>query len=572
MNRLNNQMSEGFRLIDKGELLEKFLELDLFGIAIVDMTGRIITANETCCKILGYAKNELTNKKVIEVTYVEDIYKTQHMMEKVKAGAVNQARYRKRFKRKDGKPVWVTVNYSLIFDEGKSPAYYYAIVNDISSEKEIEDLVSYRLEGERLIAKISKKLLINKSANLDSILEWVGLYTQVDRVYIFHIEHEKNFMNNIVEWCRQGVNSQKHRLQNLSLDDFPWWMSKLENRERIKVEDIASLPDEAFNCKEILMEQDIKSVLVLPIYSREDVLLGFIGFDDTQDSRRWCEGDIHLLEVLSEMISVYCGYQKERKFLETTMNSLVHTLTLVSGIRDPYTTQHQQKVAEIAIRIAEEMNLSEIRINKLRIAAMLHDIGKMKVPAEILTKPGSLSKKEFELIKDHSQVGYEIMKEAGFDEDISQIVYQHHEKLDGSGYPLGLVGDEIVLEARILSVADVVEAMSSHRPYRSALGLNEAIKEIRSYAGVKYDNEVVQACINILEKTETFSPLQKQILNYLIDNKANYASPITSDELGKDLRVTPSYVRHQTQELIQKEYVEVRKGRGGGYYINNEDI
>ena len=167
--------------------------------------------------------------------------------------------------------------------------------------------------------------------------------------------------------------------------------------------------------------------------------------------------------------------------------------------RDPYTAGHQRRVAAIATAIGREMGLSKERIEGLRLAALLHDIGKFAIPIEILTKPGRLRPSEFEFVKLHSQVGAEILSEIPFPWDIPTMVTQHHERLNGSGYPYGLRGEDICLEARIIAVADVVEAMSSHRPYRPSLGLKAAFEEVKSNAGKLYDPEVVRALLKVAD-------------------------------------------------------------------------
>jgi putative nucleotidyltransferase with HDIG domain len=157
------------------------------------------------------------------------------------------------------------------------------------------------------------------------------------------------------------------------------------------------------------------------------------------------------------------------------------------------------------VAIATEMGMAAEELNGLRLAALIHDIGKIAVPAEILSKPGKLSTVEFELIKQHSQAGHEILAAIEFDRPVAQMVVQHHERLNGSGYPQGLSGEDILPEARILAVADVVEAMSSHRPYRAALGIEPALAEIHDDAGVRYDLDVATACVNVFAAGFAFS-------------------------------------------------------------------
>jgi putative nucleotidyltransferase with HDIG domain len=190
--------------------------------------------------------------------------------------------------------------------------------------------------------------------------------------------------------------------------------------------------------------------------------------------------------------------------LTRTVEGAVEAMGSMIAARDPYTAGHEKRVTELAVAIAAEMGRDDAAIEGLRLAGLVHDIGKLTVPAEILNKPSLLTPIEFELIKGHSAAAYEILKSIEFDYPVADIVVQHHERLDGSGYPAGLKDDEILAEARILAVADVVEAMASHRPYRAALGVEAALDEIRSGAGTRYEAAAVTACERAFEKGFVF--------------------------------------------------------------------
>ena len=172
----------------------------------------------------------------------------------------------------------------------------------------------------------------------------------------------------------------------------------------------------------------------------------------------------------------------------------------MSESKDPYTAGHQQRVSQLATAIARKMGLPEDRIEAIKFASLIHDIGKFIIPGEILSKPSKLSKTEFTLIKEHPKTGYNIIKDVEFPWEIASIILQHHERLDGSGYPMGLKDKEILLEAKILAVADVVEAMNSHRPYRPALGIDKALEEISMNKGKLYDSDAVDACIKLFKE------------------------------------------------------------------------
>lgn len=181
-----------------------------------------------------------------------------------------------------------------------------------------------------------------------------------------------------------------------------------------------------------------------------------------------------------------------------TISKIIRALEATVKIRDPYTADHQRRVAYLAHAIAQEIGLSENTVKAIELAGIIHDIGKISIPAEILNKSGKLSPKEFSLIKDHSQIGCKILRDAGLPFClITQMVLQHHERLNGSGYPQGLKLGSIILEAAILAVADVVEAMSSHRPYRPSLGIDAALSEIKGNKGSLYSPDAVDACNNL---------------------------------------------------------------------------
>jgi HD-GYP domain-containing protein (c-di-GMP phosphodiesterase class II) len=184
------------------------------------------------------------------------------------------------------------------------------------------------------------------------------------------------------------------------------------------------------------------------------------------------------------------------------MEALIQVMESTIAARDPYTVNHQQRVTQIACAIAQEMDLPEDRIQQLRIAARLHDLGKVAIPTELLARPGKLSSIEFDLIKTHPQVAYNILEPINFPGDTAEIILQHHERLDGSGYPQGLKDPDILLEAKILGVADVMEAMCSHRPYRPALELSVALAEFSINKGVLYDAAVVEACLSLYGETQ----------------------------------------------------------------------
>ena len=192
--------------------------------------------------------------------------------------------------------------------------------------------------------------------------------------------------------------------------------------------------------------------------------------------------------------------QHDAERLQLSLEGTIRAVAATVEMRDSYTAGHQRRVADLAAAIARELGLPDAQIHGVHLAGTIHDLGKIHIPAEILSKPGKLTDTEFRFIKTHSQAGYDILKDVKFPWPIAQIVLQHHERLDGRGYPQGLKGEQILLEARIMMVADVVEAMSSDRPYRPGLGTGAALEEIVKHRGTQFDPAAVDACVNLFRE------------------------------------------------------------------------
>jgi len=191
--------------------------------------------------------------------------------------------------------------------------------------------------------------------------------------------------------------------------------------------------------------------------------------------------------------------QSDKK-LQKLIEGIAYIITEIVEIRDPYLIGHHQRVSKLATAIAREMKLSQDKIEGVKIASLVHDVGKVNLPTGIVSKPSALVEVELNLLKNHPRTGYEILKKADFPWPIAEIVFQHQEKIDGSGYPRGLKGTEILIEAKILGVANVVEAMSSYKSYRPALSIDEALAEISKYENILFDPEVVYACLKLFKE------------------------------------------------------------------------
>jgi PAS domain S-box-containing protein len=254
---------------------------------------------------------------------------------------------------------------------------------------------------------------------------------------------------------------------------------------------------------------------ILQIIEKEGSVKGYEAeFYKKDGSKTWVSINMHAVRDEEGHLLYYQGIDQdvtEKKNMETerqqnierlkkSLGATINAMAVTVETRDPYTAGHQRRVADLALAISVEMNLKREQIDSIRMASMIHDIGKISIPSEILSKPSKLTNLEFDLIKTHSQSGYDILKDIEFPWPLADFVLQHHERMNGSGYPRNLKGDEIFLEALIMAVADVVEAMASYRPYRPALGIELALEEIEKNKGILYDDAVVNACLKLFRE------------------------------------------------------------------------
>ncbi|MDI6688046.1 MAG: PAS domain S-box protein [Desulfobacterales bacterium] len=354
----------------------------------------------------------------------------------------------------------------------------------------IEEKEILKLYSERLVNKLEKKML--------SLEKEIAERKQAEEKLRKAEKRFRRLANllpqTVFEMDERGklifVNRNAFDIFGYTQEDFDKGLTVLqiiapEDRDRAGKNIQKALSGEKLYSSEYMAQRKNGSSFPVIVYSRpmmpDNKIIGLRGIVVDITERKQTE------ETLKQ------SYEK----LQEALEGAIHALAATAERRDPYTAGHQKRVAELACAIAEEMNLQEEPIKKIHISAIIHDIGKINVPSEILSKPGRLSKFEFEIIKTHPQVGCDILKQIKFPWPIAAIVLQHHERLDGSGYPNGVSGEDICLEARILSVADVVEAMSSHRPYRPALGIDKALEEISQNKGILYDPNVVDACVKI---------------------------------------------------------------------------
>ena len=525
-------MEHGIRARKEAEhaLQEATAKLNLFralidesedGIEVIDpATRRFLDVNEAECRNLGYSREELLSMGVSDIDPAFD--KEKNGWIEVQLRENGKARFEGIHRRRDGSDFPVEIDAKLI--ELEKP-YVLSIVRDITERKRAEQTQKRLARALTLLSQCNSTLVHadSEEALLSAIcrlavesagymMAWVGF-------------PEKDGKKTVRPVARSGHEEACLDQVSFSWADGEWGNGPTGKAIRTGIiqvsQDCLSNADTT-PWRNIALKHGYRSVIALPLIATGETLGVLSIYAKEQDA--FNDEEVKLLGEMADDLafgvsSLRLGRELDRAIAERqryveklreNMEEAVEAISVTLEMRDPYTAGHQRRVADLAVAIARELGLPQEQIHGIRLAAIVHDIGKIQIPSEMLSKPSRLSEIEYSLIKVHSQAGYDILKEIDFPWPIAKTVLQHHERLDGSGYPQGLKGEEIILEARILAVADVVEAISSHRPYRPALGLKTAFEEIRKHSAARYDPAVVEACIRLfLEKEYSFPPVHQ---------------------------------------------------------------
>ncbi|MEA3238735.1 MAG: PAS domain S-box protein [Candidatus Bipolaricaulota bacterium] len=485
--------------------------------------GTLTFVNDAYCKYYGKSRKELIGSNWIDVVAKEDRKEIQAYMKRSRASVTPQDPISVTEHREiasDGKTHWMEWTDQAIFDEQGKLTGFQSVGKDVTKRKKAQEEEEQLLQQQSAMNRLS--LALSSSTSLQSIYETVYKYVAeliaTDAFYISSYDKTEQLIR--AEYVRDEyghvVDTTTLPPLNLEKPGYGTQSQVIRSGKPMYIPDIFQFMEDIQVSYDIApdgtvtkdtvpyakQEDVLRSELLSPMLLRGEVT-GVIGVESKQVDA-YTQTDLDLLSGLANVAAVAIENAHLQEHLKKTLGDTIRVVGLTTEMRDPYTARHQERVTNLACAIAREMSIPEGQIEGIHAAGLMHDIGKIAIPAEILTKPSQLSELEFQLIRRHPEVAYSILKNVEFPWPIAQIVLQHHERMDGSGYPNGLKGDQILLEARILAVADVVEAMSSHRPYRAALGLDAALDEIKQGKGRLYDPDVVDACLALFEKGFTF--------------------------------------------------------------------
>ena len=481
------------------------------GILEISREGRIVYANPAALGIIDIPEEKLLAAQIVEIFPEEYRRMVAEIIATLNGESVDIT---------ENAPVRVnqyllTVTVLPISADGSSAVL---ILNDVTKQKEAEAALKRRNRELELLNLASRTF--NSSLDLDhvlrTVLEELRRLMDVSGSTIWLLEPESGQLV-----CRQVAGACAEALNGWRLQPeqgLAGWVA--HHCSSLNVSD-ARIDDRHYKGVDSSTGLEMRSILGVPLVVR-GTLIGVVQVVDVAPGRfdrihesllEWLAASAAIAienarlyecaqEEIGEREKAKVDLNNSLEMLKKTLSGTIEAIALIIERKDPYTSGHQKKVAKLAEAIARKMGLPDDQIECIRVSSLIHDIGKMAIPAAILAKPGILDKEEFALIKRHPRVGYDILKAVEFPWPVARIVYQHHEHVDGSGYPQGLSGDDILLESKIVCVSDVVEAMASHRPYRAALGIRKALEEISSKKGQAYDAEVVRVCCEIFEKGE----------------------------------------------------------------------
>lgn len=415
--------------------------------------------------------------------------------------------------RKDGESRWVSDTTILFKDASGKLLSYDGVIKDISERKKAESEIAHINRALATVSAVNRQLVYatDESELLQAICRAIVEQRGYRMASVGYAQQDAYKTIKIMAY--DGYNEGYLETAKLSWDENEYGMGPSGRAIRSGTtqlcQDIANDPH-YLTWRDAAQQRGYAASIALPLADSDGKVFGILTVY-AEEINAFSPAEVDLLEEMAGDLAFGVrtlhirnerdlAQKQNQLYLEQLQHSLQDTVRAIASIvelRDPYTAGHQTRVAHLASAIARQMGLSDEQVQAIHLASNVHDLGKIQIPAEILCKPGRLSDVEYRFIKTHPQTGFDILKDIRFPWPIAQMVLQHHERLDGSGYPQGLKADAILLEARILGVADLVEAMSSHRPYRPGLGIELALEEIIKQRGIGFDPQVVDACLTL---------------------------------------------------------------------------
>ncbi len=478
------------------------------GIFRVSEDNQLLVLNPPGARMLGYESSAAALAAFRDVTtlWLDPYRRSTYLCLLKEQGEVRD--YECELRRKDGTGVTVSLNARRVCSPDGRTRYHQGYFVDLSEKKRLEHDLKDRIREIQLLSEMNAALL-HAATEEDLLREYCRILVEVGGYRMAWVGFaETDAPKRVLPVAYFGHEEGYLEFANVTWDDSEQGRGPagqaMTSGQIVAVEQFLTDPSTG-PWRDEAAKRGYQSSISIPFRHSEGGMACLTAYGSS--SNVWSESELHLMKQIGAALgfgisTVRTAIARDR-FQSDLHSSLEQTIEVISETvdqRDPYTAGHQKRVADLCARIGLKMGLDADRVHGLRLAATIHDLGKIGIPAEILAKPGRLSPIQFEMIKEHAQLGSEIVRNVRFPWPIGEIIRQHHERLDGSGYPRGLAQGDILLESCILAVADVVEAMGSHRPYRAARGIDVALSEILDRRGKTYDAEVVDACVSLFRE------------------------------------------------------------------------
>lgn len=492
------------------DFAESLLETAQVIVLVLDTNGRIIYLNPYMERISGYVLQEVKGQSWFDVFLPKrDRQRIRALFSKA-IGDISTHGTVNPIVTKDGREIDIEWYDKTIKDSNGTVTSLLSIGHDITVKKNSEQKINKLLKMQEIVRQVNGELInpTDEKTLFHNICNLVVSFPLIRFVWIGKLDENTR---EIMPFAKAGHENGFLDSFTVKYDDSVYGCgpsgTAVKTKRPCVISDVR-IDDSCQPWREKALERGFLSTISIPIIEDREKVIGIINLCSSVPNF-FEEDEIRLLKEVSDNIAV--GMRALRleqrviqtiRDLENILDGTVRAISSIGEIRDPYTAGHERKVAQLSVAIARKLGFSEKQQEGIHITGFLHDIGKIAVPIEILVKPARLEKNEFNIIRTHPRIGYDILKHIDFPYPVAKAVLQHHERLNGVGYPDALNERKILTEARIIMVADVVEAMASNRPYRRALGIERAVDEIIKNRGILYDPEVVDACISIL--TEGF--------------------------------------------------------------------
>jgi len=482
---------------------QKYLDIAEVIILVLNKKGEITLINQKGNHILGYKEGELIGANWFETCLPEkDKHKVKQFFNKIMAGEIKSFEYVEgQILTKSGEEKIIAWHNTVLRDEKG---------HNIGTLSSGEDITK-RVRAEQLLNALNQAAVSMGTARTQQeIFNAIAReLKQIDiSCMLFPLDETRSRLITKFISHESSIIKPLEKLVGLKYENFSFPIDTVDVYRRVIKEKETLLKDTSEHTVRQMFPKLSKKIITLLVklsQGKRTISTPLIVENEAIGMLLLQSGSLILEDIptaiaFADQLSSAWNKIGLLQNLRKTVEGTIHTIAATVEARDPYTAGHQTRVADLAAAIASEMKLTDDQVEGIKMAGIIHDLGKVQIPAEILSKPGKISELEYKIIQTHPQVGFDLLKEIEFPWPIAEMVLQHHEKMDGSGYPQGLKGDEIMIEARILAVSDIVEAMSSHRPYRPAHGIEEALAQIKQDKGTLLDPDVVNACLKIFKE------------------------------------------------------------------------